>query len=245
MAKKQFFLIVDVESTLPDQSNNNTAHVADFGACVVDRSGRVFETLACLVSPYYFNEKLFYDNNASNIWGLAGLRKREQAYAEMLNVTGRRVLSSVPAINTWLDSLREKYGRQIELCAYNLSFDMRVCKSSGVRIDKFPLDRRLCLWGLALGTICQSRKFKQWALDNGNINPPTKLGNMCLQTSAEAVYSYLTKDPKFIEDHTGFEDAHDVERIILMEIVKYRKFRSKSIKFSWQEWQARKHFFAR
>ena len=91
MAKKQFFLIVDTETTINDT-------VADFGAIVVDKQGKIFAECAVLVAGEYGTKRLFHDKNACDIWGFAGLIKREENYRIMLE-TGSRMLASVAAIN--------------------------------------------------------------------------------------------------------------------------------------------------
>ena len=53
MAKKQFFLIIDTETTQCD-------NVADFGAVVCDRQGNIFEHCAVLVNDFK-NEQLFHN----------------------------------------------------------------------------------------------------------------------------------------------------------------------------------------
>ena len=76
MAKKQFFLIVDTETTIEDT-------VADFGAIVCDKQGAIFAECAVLVAGEYGTKKLFHDKNANDIWGYAGLKKRENNYKNM------------------------------------------------------------------------------------------------------------------------------------------------------------------
>jgi hypothetical protein len=43
MAKKEYFIIVDTETTINDK-------VFDFAAIVVDRKGEIYHSLACIVN---------------------------------------------------------------------------------------------------------------------------------------------------------------------------------------------------
>ena len=63
MAKKQFFLIVDIESTINDK-------VFDFAAVVVDRKGEIFTQCAVVVHEF-IEESLFYIPNENGHWGKA------------------------------------------------------------------------------------------------------------------------------------------------------------------------------
>ena len=134
MAKKQFFLIVDTETTIEDT-------VADFGAIVCDKQGAIFAECAVLVAGEYGTKKLFHDKNANDIWGYAGLKKRENNYKNMLE-NGSRMLVSIPAINRWLERAKGKF--EPELTAYNLAFDLNKAKNTGIDLNIF--ENRFCLW---------------------------------------------------------------------------------------------------
>ena len=114
MAKKQYFAILDTETTM-----ENT--VADLGIVICDREGRIYNQCAVLVNGHYGTFELFHDKHANDIWGYEGLRKREQAYTNMLD-SGVRMLASVNAINKWIQQAIGKYNP--ELTAYNLAFDL-------------------------------------------------------------------------------------------------------------------------
>lgn len=230
MAKKQYFLIVDTETTIND-------HVADFGALICDRDGNIFAECAILVADFYSKEQLFHDKNANDIWGYTGLEKREQNYKRMLE-SGTRMLASVNAINRWLERAKAKYNP--ELTAYNLAFDLSKCGNSGIDLGIF--ERRFCLWHSAAAHFADSKAYKQFIIDNHAFNAPTERGNMSYKTNAEIMCAFVKGGAIVDEPHTAIEDAKFFEMPILQAIVKRKKWREKSKAYSWKDYQVREHF---
>lgn len=232
MAKKQFFAILDTETTI-----NNT--VADFAIIIVDRNGKIHNQCAVMVKDHYSNFELFHDKNANDIWGYAGLERRKNNYVEMLN-SGKRMLASVNAINKWIDQAIGKYDPI--LTAYNLAFDTDKCKNTGINLEGFT--NRFCLWGAAVGNICNTKQYKQFVLENHLFNKPTEKGNMTFSTTAESVCGFV-KGEFIIEPHTALEDARDFELPILIEIVKKKKWQEKNTPYIWRDFQVKNHFQAK
>lgn len=230
MAKKQFFLIVDTETTISD-------HVADFGAVVVDKQGKIHAECGVLVAEFYNTEKLFHDKNACDIWGFAGLHKREENYRAML-ASGSRMLASVNAINRWLERANAKFAP--ELTAYNLAFDLGKCANSGIDLNIF--DTRFCLWHSAAAHFADTKAYKQFIMDNHAFNTPTPHGNMSFKTNAEVMAAFVQGGALIDEPHTALEDAKFFELPILQAIVKKSKWREKSKAYSWRDYQVREHF---
>lgn len=231
MAKKQFFLIVDTETTM-----QNT--VADFGAVVCDRQGKIFTQCAVLVNGHYGNYELFHDKHANDIWGYGGLEKRKLAYTQMLD-SGSRMLASVSAINRWLQQAIGKYNP--ELTAYNLAFDKDKCQNTEIDLQGFS--NSFCLWQAAVGNLCDTRDYRQFVLDNHGFNTPTGHGNMSMKTTAEMVAGFIGGEFK-IEPHTALEDARDFELPILVEILKKKKWKEKITPYNWRAFQVKDHFKA-
>ena len=229
MAKKQFFAILDTETTM-----ENT--VADFAIVICDRNGTIYNQCAVMVKGHYDVFELFHDKHANDIWGYQGLEKRKSNYVEMLN-SGKRMLASVNAVNAWINQAIGKYNPQ--LTAYNLAFDKDKCLNTGIDLSGFS--NQFCLWQAAVGNICNSKQFKQFALDNHAFNKPTELGNMTFQSNAEIVCGIINGE--FIkEPHTALEDARDFELPILREIVKKKKWQDKITPYNWREFQVKDHF---
>jgi len=232
MAKKQFFAILDTETTISDT-------VADFAIIIVDREGKIHNQCAVLVAGHYGNHELFHDKNANDIWGYAGLEKRKANYATMLE-SGTRMLASTNAINKWINQAIGKYNPS--LTAYNLAFDLAKCANTDIDLSGFT--SKFCLWQAAVGNICNKKAFKQFALDNHAFNNATKLGNMTFKTNAEIVCGFINNN--FIEEpHTALEDARDFELPILTTIIKKRNWRDNITPYAWQDYQVKNHFTAK
>lgn len=232
MAKKQFFAILDTETTI-----ENT--VADFAIVICDREGRIYNQCAVLVAGHYGNFELFHDKNANDIWGYGGLEKRKAAYVEMLD-SGKRMLASVNAINKWIAQAIGKYNPQ--LTAYNLAFDKDKCEKTGIDLSAFS--NSFCLWQAAVGNICGTKQFKQFVLENHAFNNVTQFGNMTLKTNAEIVCGFINGEFKE-EPHTALEDARDFELPILREIVKKKKWQEKITPYNWRNFQVKDNFAAK
>jgi hypothetical protein len=231
MAKKQFFAILDTETTIADT-------VADFAIVIVDRDGKIFNQCAVLVAGHYGTHELFYDRAAADIWGTVGLEKRKANYVAMLD-SGLRMVASVAAINRWINQAIGKYNPT--LTAYNLAFDLGKCANTGIDVTGFSA--KFCLWQAAVGNICQRKAFKTFALQNHAFNKVTKNGNMTFQTNAEIVAGFLNNE--FVkEPHTALEDARDFELPILQHVIKRRNWQDNVKPYAWQDFQVKDHFKA-
>jgi hypothetical protein len=229
MAKKQFFLIVDTETTITDK-------VVDFGAVVCDKQGNIQTQCAVMVQSIFGVDDLFYDRNAKGIWSQASITRRMDNYNSMLT-NGSRMLASIHAINRWLEKVNGKFNP--ELTAYNLPFDNSKCANTGIDLTMFK--NRFCLWAASVGNICNTKAYKQFILDNHLFNTPTEKGNMTFSTTAEAVTGYL-QGQFTIEPHTSLEDIIGYELPTLVHIVKKRGWREKSIAYDWNKHQVKNHF---
>ena len=233
MAAKQFFLLVDTETTINDT-------VADFGAIVCDKQGRIFTECAVLIAGEYGVKPLFHDKNACDIWGYAGLKRREENYIKMLD-SGSRTLASKNAVNRWLEKANEKY--KPELTAYNLAFDLGKCANTGIALDIFP--KRFCLWHSAVAHFADTKAYKEFILKNHAFNAPTMHGNMSYKTNAEIMAAFVQGDVVIDEPHTAIEDVKGFELPILQAIVKRPKWRDKMKAYNWRDFQVNRHFKAK
>jgi hypothetical protein len=232
MAKKQFFAILDTETTMADT-------VADFAIIIVDREGKIYNQCAVLVAGHYGTHELFHDKAANDIWGYGGLEKRKSNYVNMLE-SGTRMVASVNAINKWINQAIGKYNPQ--LTAYNLAFDKSKCANTGIDLSGFSSE--FCLWSASVGNICNKKDYRQFALDNHAFNKPTQHGNMTFQTNAEIVCGFINGE--FVkEPHTALEDARDFELPILKAILKKRNWRDNVKPYSWRDFQTKNWFVAK
>ena len=222
MAKKQFFAIIDTETTINDT-------VADFACIIVDRQGNIHNQCAVMVKGHYDSMELFHDKASNDIWGYEGLNKRKKQYVALLD-NGTRMLASVNAINKWINQAIGKYNPT--LTAYNMAFDYSKCANTGIDLSVF--NNR---------NICNKKAFKQFALDNHQFNKPTANGNMTFKTTAETVCGFINNE-MIIEPHTALEDARDFELPILTHIIKKRNWQDNIIPYDWNKFQVRDNFKA-
>ena len=232
MAKKQYFAILDTETTM-----ENT--VADFAIIIADRQGKIYNQCAVMVKDHYGTFELFHDKIANDIWGYGGLERRKNNYVNMLN-SGKRMLASVNAINNWIQQAIGKYNPT--LTAYNLAFDKDKCEKTGIDLSGFTSE--FCLWQAAVGNICKTKMFRQFALENHGFNSVTGQGNMTFKTNAEIVCGFIKGEFKE-EPHTALEDARDFELPILAEILKKKQWREKVTPYNWREFQVKDNFVAK
>lgn len=232
MARKQFFTIVDTETTITDK-------VVDFGIVICDRHGNIVKRAAVLVKGIFGVDKLFYDKNASGIWSAASVSRRMDNYNAMLD-NGTRILGSVTAINNWLNQAVGMYNPT--LTAYNLAFDMSKCKNTGIDLSVF--NNSFDLWAAAVGNICNTKKYKQFVMDNHLFNTPTLKRNMSFSTTAEAVTGYLTGEMTD-EPHTSIEDIIGYELPTLVHILKKKDWRKKITPYNWRHFQVKDHYAAK
>lgn len=232
MSKKQFFAIVDTETTIADT-------VADFGIVICDRQGVIHHQMAAMIKGQFDVHELFYDVNAKGLWSLDYAKMKREKYTEMLN-SGLRMLATVHAVNKWVALAIGKYDPI--LTAYNLAFDRSKCVNTLIDLSGFK--DSFCLWGAAVGNICKTKPYKQFALENHLFNNVTEFKNMTFKTSAESVTGYLN-GAMTDEPHTSLEDAIGYELPILKHIIAKKKWQEKIEPYNWRDFQVKDHFVAK
>lgn len=232
--KKQYFIIIDTETTIA-----NT--VADFAAVICDRQGVIHKELAILVNGEFNTKELFFDiNSKDEIWTIKGLEKRKANYANMLN-SGQRMIATNNAINRWLEKANMQYNP--ELTAYNLPFDLDKCQNTGIDLNMF--NKRFCLWQMAIGHFGNKKEYKQFALENHAFNNVTSLGNMTYKTNAEIMASFVNGEMLPPEPHTALEDIKFYELPILNAITNKKNWREKEKPYNWRDFQLKNHYTAK
>lgn len=229
MGKKQYYLIVDTETTITDK-------VADFGAVICDRNGTIFAQCGVLVQSVFGVDPLFYNTDSSGLWAKASIDRRMDNYNAMLH-SGTRMLASVNAVNRWLEKAVGKYNPI--LTAYNLAFDASKCQNTAIDLNMFS--DRFCLWAASIGNICNTKSYKQFILENHLFKNPTTLGNMSWKTSAEAVTGFL-RGEYTDEPHTSIEDIIGYELPTLVHILKKKGWKDKVTPYDWRKHQVKDFF---
>ncbi len=231
MAKKEFFLIVDTETTANDT-------VFDFGAVLTDRKGNVITKCSVIVKEE-MEKDLFFDPKASGIWSKEYANSKKRNYMEMIN-NGSRIVASVNAINRWLEKVNAKYNPTVT--AYNFAFDREKCGKTGIDLTMF--NSSFCLWHLACKMYAKSKAYKAFILENHYIGNRTKFGNMTYKTNAEVMAHYITGNYSE-EPHTALEDALYYELPILVSIVNKKKWKDNiGVAYNWKDYQLKDNFSA-
>lgn len=241
MAKKQYFLTIDTETT-QDQL------VADFAAVITDKKGRIVSQMAVLIDGIftdYENHPLFFTSDPTGIWSKRGLDSRYTRYNEMVD-SGDRMIASVSAVNRWLVKALTTYPN-LMLTAYNLAFDVDKCKRTGIEIDIF--ESRFCLWYAAYTMWAHTKKYRNFAMSVHAFNAPTEHGNMSFKTNAETMTRFVLGMPELEDEpHTALEDVLYYELPILNKILASKSakwLQTQPRAYNWRECQVRDHFTAK
>jgi hypothetical protein len=230
MAKKEYFCIVDTETTINDK-------VYDFAAVVCDRNGNIVNKCAVLIQES-INETLFYDQGNA-MWSKANAHKKKEAYGEMVN-TGSRIVASVNAVNRWIEKVIAKYNPT--LTAYNIAFDNGKCRNTGIDMSGFKA--QFCLWHLSCELFAKKKAYKVFALENHYFGNRTAKGNMTIKTNAEIMAHFVTGQYAD-EPHTALEDAQYFELPILVSCLKKRDWKNNIGKaYSWNDYILKNHYKA-
>lgn len=201
---KKYYLVLDTETVADARVPYDVAWV------IVDRNGQVYERFNELVSEVLQNETLRYLIRKDSF------SKRKASFYLDNNFTDIMPFADIQAIT-------EGYINQYNpvVVAYNAAFDIKVLNDySNVIIGTpfFADDVEVWdLWNMALNTVCDSSNYVRWCIDSGFI---TEKGN--ISCSAEAVFSYLSQERDFEEDHTALSDC-EIEAKILQAVFDRKK----------------------
>lgn len=206
--RKQFFLIIETQATIDGT-------VADFGAIVCDKQGRIYAECAVLIAGEFLHKSLFYDKKATGFWSLEECDSRQQLYNKMLGV-GNRMLGSATGVSRWLTRAYAKYNA--ELTAFNLSNELGRLKRTGIDVSEFS--ERFCLQDAAEALFAQSKKYKVF-IQSKSLGTPVQEGN--LHTMASFVSGKVLPP----ESNTALEDVKFYALPIFTAIVNRRNWHEK------------------
>lgn len=214
--RKKYIMVVDVETTNNIMNSKfNDGLVYDLGFTIADKKGNIYAKRsfaikeifewAELMSTAYYKEKLpLYFN------------KLDKGIMEKITIweARKRVKEAINYFN-----IKEIY-------AYNANFDfttlnntVRYLSGSACRWF-FPYGTQICdIWHIACQVLGTQKTFAWENVKNEKNN---------LTTSAERMFSYLSQDFEFEEEHTGLADAL-IETQILARCFKTHKKIDKKI----------------
>ena len=231
MAKKNFWLIVDTETTADDQ-------VYDFGAVVVDSKG-IIQTSCAIIVAENMGKELFFDPTAKGLWSRQYAKDKKAKYADMLTA-GTRSLASANAVNRWLEKVNAKFSTMTT--AYNIAFDRSKCANTNIDLSIFA--NQFCLWHLAVEIFANTKAYKNFVMQNHYFGNRTEYGNMTYKTNAEVMCHFLTGQD-VSEPHTALEDAQFFELPVLLACLKKKDWKKKiGVAYNWRNFQLKNNFTA-
>lgn len=196
---KKYYMVLDTETVADARVPYDVAWI------IVDRKGNIYERFNGLTAEVLQNETLRYLVKKDSFSKRKATFYLENEPAEIMPF--ERILCE-------LDYHFHIYNPVV--VAYNAAFDIKVLNDYSqviCGIPFFPADAEIWdLWNMALNTICDSSNYVRWCIDSGFI---TEKGN--ISCSAESVYSYLTQNATFEEDHTALSDC-EIEAQILQAV---------------------------
>ncbi len=136
--------------------------------------------------------------------------KNKLAHWQEMIDSGKAKIISIYKLYDIVNKLIEEKNVNL-FCAYNASFDYSAIQKT---YHRYGIDKRLdyetsnkilglekfCLWNYAK-KLFRTKEYVKWAMANG-----IETDKKNIQTSAEAVYKYLTENTCFAESHYGIED---------------------------------------
>lgn len=213
MSKKQYFLVIDVEGT-------RSQKVYDIGFVITDRNGNIYQEFSGVVAEIFFG------------W-------REEMKTSYYSKKIPKYLDNIGNLQTNVFSfeyIRQQVFTAIQqyeitaICAYNIQYDKNALNktlsllTNGSETEYFPAETIFYdIWGMACQVLCIQKHYVKLAIQE---NWVTNSGNM--QTSAEFVYRYITKDTTFQEEHTGLADCL-IEVSIFVKCIKQHKTMTRTI----------------
>jgi len=204
----QTLLIIDVETanTLQD------ALTYDVSMRMTDTFGNIWDERAYVIRDVFVNER--------DLMHTAYYAEKLPSYSDDIRAGKRRMISFLDMRSQVLKLMRNFDCHTV--LAYNCSFDRAALDTTLRFLTKskyrwfFPYHTEFyCIWNMACDTICQTSEYKTFA----ELNRYYSNRGRNYRATAETVYSFLTNNPGFNEEHKGMEDVR-IEHEIFKECIK-------------------------
>ena len=222
--RRHYILVVDTETanTIQDDKGLDMSNVLvyDCGWQVVDTHGTVY------ASASYVNRDIFvYERE---LMQSAYYAHKIQQYIDDIKA-GRRIMADTYEIRQAMIADMEKFGIT-EVAAHNAFFDFRALNGTQRYVTKsrfrywFPYGTQI--WDtmrMAESVICKMPTYRKFCEENGYL---TKTGK--LRKTAEILWRFISKNPDFVESHTGLEDV-EIEAQIMAYCFRQHKHIDKEL----------------
>lgn len=226
--RKEYFIVIDTETA----NSVEQPLPYDVGWIVTDRHGNIFEERSYVVAEIYCSEKELMQS--------AYYAEKLPQYEKDIR-KGSRTLASIFTIRKQFFKDFNNYHCK-RVFAYNMNFDKRALNNDIRYITKswerwfFPRETEYCcIWNIACQLLLTRKSYIKFAEENKLF---TDKGN--IQTNAESCYKYITKNPYFVESHTGLEDVLIETAILNYCFRQHKKFDSKPYTCCWQSVQKKR-----
>ena len=203
---RHHYLLVDTETTIKQT-------VADFGAVVMTKQGKIVEQFGALINGHFGTLPLFSNPTAKpeDFWSTQMAHRRRKHYDALLD-QGQRSICSPTLVNLWLSRILGQYNPVVT--AYNLSFDLGKCANTGIDLGIFS--QRFCSMKVAKKIIGIRADYQQFCFDQNLLTAKKRKPQM----TADAMAKFVVGEDLPDEPHTALEDARDYEAPILASILK-------------------------
>lgn len=196
-----YYIVLDTEACNTDVDDMKSSLVYDLGFAVVDRYGRIYETVDLVIADIYVGEKELMKSAYY-------ASKLPQYEVELKNHT--RTMTSLLTARKILADLCEEYNVKA-IIAHNARFDLNALNATIRYITKskvryfFP--KGIEIWDtqkMAHDTICKQKTYINFCKENGFM---TNHKTPRVRETAEALHAYRTLDPTYKEEHTALQDV--------------------------------------
>lgn len=218
-------IVLDTETSKPEAGDyrfaQDTNLVFDIGFTVIDEDTyEIKHRYNALVEEIYTDHEIMHNF----FFGDEALQWYEKQVQE-----GAIPVKPAAQITKEVQEIVKKYDVMI-ITAYNATFDVEAIKDTWRDLhagEIFNFDDMIVwdIYHMACQALEHDDNYTIAAVENGFV---TNKGN--IQATAEAVYSYIKKDPNFVEDHTALSDA-EIESEILAWLLEIEKKNNMSVYF--------------
>ena len=219
--RKKYVIVLDTETCPVDKTLKKVdpynMWTYDIGFAVVDKKGNVYETRSFVNADIFLHEK--------DLMRSAYYADKIPMYWDDIKA-GRRILTSFYKIRCELLDCIEKYD-VTEIYAHNMRFDYGTLNNTQRWISKskyryyFPYGMEICdTLKMAKDVLSQMPTYRRFCETYGLL---TKTGR--LSYTAENIFRFITKNPNFVESHTGLEDVLIEKEIYAYCVKQHKKMR--------------------